>query len=93
MAQKADLIPEEAKTTLVHLDMRQREAVFRDFAQREALFRDFAAYQGASGVGKVTAQDQIPLDAKESKALFQEFAHYQKIHSVIVAYHDTSADH
>ena len=90
---KAELLPEESKTTVVRLDTRQREALFRDFAQREALFREFAAYQGAPEVGKVTAQEQVPLDAKERKALFQEFAQYQNIHSVIVAYHDTSADH
>jgi hypothetical protein len=27
------------------------------------------------------------------ETLFQEFADYQKTHSVIVAYHDTAADH
>jgi hypothetical protein len=44
---KAGLTPaeSESKTTVVHLDKKQREALFKDFAQREALFREFAAYQ------------------------------------------------
>ena len=42
---KAGLTPEPSKTTVVHLDAKQREALFKDFAQREALFREFAAYQ------------------------------------------------
>ncbi len=42
---KAGLTPEESRTTVVHLDAKQREALFRDFAQRETLFREFAAYQ------------------------------------------------
>jgi uncharacterized protein len=41
---KAGLTPEESKTTVVHLDTKQREALFKDFAHREALFREFAAY-------------------------------------------------
>ena len=41
----AGLTPEEAKTTVAHLDGRQREALFKAFAQREALFREFANYQ------------------------------------------------
>jgi uncharacterized protein len=90
---KADLIPEESRTTVVHLDTKQREALFRDFAQREALFREFAADQKASEPDKVTAQEKVPLDAKVRETLFQEFADYQKTHSVIVAYHDTAADH
>jgi len=39
------LTPEESKTTVVHLDTKQRDALFKDFVQREALFREFAAYQ------------------------------------------------
>jgi TRAP-type uncharacterized transport system substrate-binding protein len=42
---KAGLTPEEAKTTVAHLDATQRDALFRDFAQREALFREFAIYE------------------------------------------------
>jgi uncharacterized protein len=42
---KAGLNPEESKTTVVHLDRNQREALFKDFAQREAMFREFADYQ------------------------------------------------
>jgi TRAP-type uncharacterized transport system substrate-binding protein len=42
---KAGLTPEESRTTVVHLDTKQREALFRDFVQRETLFREFAAYQ------------------------------------------------
>jgi hypothetical protein len=42
---KAGLTPEESKTTVVHLDPKQREALFKDFLQREALLREFAAYQ------------------------------------------------
>ena len=42
---KAGLTPEESKTTIVHLDAKQRDALFKDFVQREALFREFAAYQ------------------------------------------------
>jgi TRAP-type uncharacterized transport system substrate-binding protein len=42
---KAGLTPQEPKTTVVHLDTRQRETLFKDFVQREALFREFAAYQ------------------------------------------------
>jgi TRAP-type uncharacterized transport system substrate-binding protein len=42
---KAGLTPEESKTTVVHLDPKQREALFKDFLQREALFREFGAYQ------------------------------------------------
>jgi TRAP-type uncharacterized transport system substrate-binding protein len=42
---KAGLTPEESKTTVVHLNTKQREALFKDFARREALFREFAAYQ------------------------------------------------
>ena len=71
---KAGLIPGESVTTVVHLDTKQREALFRDFTQREALFREFAAYQRASD----TAREQVPLDAKVREALFQEFADYQK---------------
>jgi TRAP-type uncharacterized transport system substrate-binding protein len=42
---KAELTPEESRTTVVvHLDTKQREALFKDF-QREVLFREFAAYQ------------------------------------------------
>jgi TRAP transporter TAXI family solute receptor len=41
----AGLSPEESKTTVVHLDAKQREALFKDFARREALLREFAAYQ------------------------------------------------
>ncbi len=42
---RAGLTPEETRTTVVvHLDARQREALFKDF-QREVLFREFAAYQ------------------------------------------------
>jgi uncharacterized protein len=41
---KAGLTPEESKTTVVHLDTKQREALFKDF-QRETLFREFATYQ------------------------------------------------
>jgi uncharacterized protein len=41
----AGLTPEESRTTVVvHLDTKQREALFEDF-QREVLFREFAAYQ------------------------------------------------
>jgi uncharacterized protein len=42
---KAGLTPEKSKTTVVHLDTKQRDALFKDFVQREALFREFAAYQ------------------------------------------------
>ena len=42
---KTGLTPEESKTTVVDLDPKQREGLFKDFAQREALFREFAAYQ------------------------------------------------
>jgi len=42
---KAGLAPEESKTTVVHLDAKQRDALFKDFVQRETLFREFAAYQ------------------------------------------------
>ena len=42
---KAGLTPEESKTTVVHLDTKQRDALFKDFVRREALFREFAAYQ------------------------------------------------
>jgi uncharacterized protein len=42
---KAGLTPEEAKTTVAHLDATERDALFEDFARREALFREFAAYQ------------------------------------------------
>lgn len=41
----AGLTPEGSETTVVHLDRKQREALFKDFAQREALFREFAGYQ------------------------------------------------
>jgi TRAP-type uncharacterized transport system substrate-binding protein len=42
---KAGLTPEESRTPIfVHLDTKQREALFKDF-QREVLFREFAAYQ------------------------------------------------
>jgi TRAP-type uncharacterized transport system substrate-binding protein len=42
---KAGLTPEESRTTVVvHLDTKQREALFKDF-QREVLFREFATYQ------------------------------------------------
>jgi uncharacterized protein len=41
---KAGLTPEESKTTVVHLDTKQREGLFKDF-QREVLFREFATYQ------------------------------------------------
>jgi len=42
---KAELTPEESRTTVVvHLDTKQREALFKDF-QREVLFREFTAYQ------------------------------------------------
>jgi hypothetical protein len=33
------------------------------------------------------------LDPKQREALFREFAEYQKSQRVIVAYHDTAADH
>jgi uncharacterized protein len=42
---KAGLTPEKSKTTVVHLDTKQRDALFKDFVQREALVREFAAYQ------------------------------------------------
>jgi TRAP-type uncharacterized transport system substrate-binding protein len=42
---KAGLALGESKTTVVHFDTEQREALFKDFAQREDLFREFAAYQ------------------------------------------------
>jgi TRAP-type uncharacterized transport system substrate-binding protein len=42
---QAGLTPEEAKAAVVHLDRKQREALFKEFAQREAMFREFAAYQ------------------------------------------------
>jgi uncharacterized protein len=42
---KAGLAPEESKTTVAHLDAKQRDALFRDFTRREAMFREFAAYQ------------------------------------------------
>jgi uncharacterized protein len=42
---KAGLTPEESRTPIfVHLDTKQREALFKDF-QREVLFREFAASQ------------------------------------------------
>jgi TRAP-type uncharacterized transport system substrate-binding protein len=41
---RAGLTPEESKTTVVHLDTKQRDALFKDF-RREVLFREFAAYQ------------------------------------------------
>jgi uncharacterized protein len=42
---KAGLTPEESKTTVVHLDTKQRDALFQDFARREDLFREFTAYR------------------------------------------------
>jgi uncharacterized protein len=88
---KAGLTPEETKTTVVDLDAKQREPLFRDFAQREALFREFAAYQRASEASKATAQERVPLDAKGRKALFQEFADYRE--TTVTAYHNSAADH
>ena len=41
---RAGLTPEESKTTVVHLDTKQRDALFKDF-RREVLFRELAAYQ------------------------------------------------
>jgi TRAP-type uncharacterized transport system substrate-binding protein len=90
---KAGLTPRESKTTVAHLDTRQRNDLFNDFVQRIALFRQFAAYQRTPELGKTTAQEQVPLDAKEREALFREFTKYQKIPSIIVAYHETAVDH
>jgi len=91
----------------VPLDPKQREALFGEFAdyqrlpeagratahldpkQREALFREFADYQRTPEPNKATAH----LDPKQQEALFRDFAEYQKAHRVIVAYHDTAADH
>ena len=91
----------------VPLDPKQREALFQEFAdyqrtseaaiatahldpkQREALFQEFADYQRTSEAAKATAH----LDPKQREALFRDFAEYPKTHRVIVAYHDTAADH
>src|SRR5712671_1955288 len=54
---KAELTPEESRTTVVvHLDTKQREALFKDF-QREVLFREFAAYQKEHGQTMVAYRD------------------------------------
>jgi hypothetical protein len=90
---KAGLTPRESKTTVAHLDTGQRNDLFNDFVQRIALFRQFAAYQRTPELGKTTAQEGVPLDAKEREALFREFTKYQKIPSIIVAYHETAVDH
>jgi uncharacterized protein len=75
---QAGLTPHESMTTVAHLDTRQRDDLFNDFVQRIALFREFAAYQRTPELGKATAQEQVPLGAKEREALFREFADYQK---------------
>jgi hypothetical protein len=90
---RAGLTPHEAMTTVAHLDTKQCTDLFKDFVQRIALFREFAAYQRTPELSKATAQEQVPLDAKEREALFREFAAYQKSHSMIVAYHETAVDH
>jgi uncharacterized protein len=79
---KAGLTPEPDKATA-------QEQVPLDPKDREALFREFADYQRAPEAAKATAH----LDPKRREALFRDFAEYQKTHRVIVAYHDTAADH
>jgi uncharacterized protein len=88
---KAGLTPHESITTIEHLDTKAtaQEQVPLDAKEREALFREFADYQRTLEPDKARAR----LDPKRREALFQEFAEYQKSHSVIVAYHDTAADH
>ena len=78
----AGLTPEPDKSTA-------QEQVPLDSKQREALFQEFADYQRTSEAAKATAH----LDPKQREALFQEFAEYPKTHRVIVAYHDTAANH
>ena len=90
---KAGLTPHESMTTVTDLGTRQRNDLFNDFVQRIALFREFVAYQRTPELVKTTAQEQVPLDAKEREVLFREFAKYQKIPSIIVAYHETAVDH
>jgi TRAP transporter TAXI family solute receptor len=54
---KAGLTPEETRSTVVvHLDSKQREALFKDF-QHEVLFREFAAYQRAHRQTMVAYRD------------------------------------
>ena len=79
---KAGLTPEPDKAMA-------QEQVPLDPKDREALFREFADYQRAPEAAKATAH----LDPKRREALFRDFAEYQKTHRVIVAYHDTAADH
>jgi TRAP transporter TAXI family solute receptor len=79
---KAGLTPEPDKATA-------QEQVPLDPKDREALFQEFADYQRAPEVAKATAH----LDPKRREALFRDFAEYQKTHRVIVAYHDTAANH
>ena len=57
LLKKAGLTPEESRTSVVvHLDTKQREALFKDF-QREVLFREFAAYQTEHGQTMVAYRD------------------------------------
>ena len=57
LLKKAGLTPEESRTSVVvHLDTKQREALFKDF-QREVLFREFAAYQKEHGQTMVAYRD------------------------------------
>jgi uncharacterized protein len=91
LLKKAGLTPHESITTIAHLDTKAtaQEQVPLDAKERKALFREFADYQRTLEPDKARAR----LDPKRREALFQEFAEYQKSHSVIVAYHDTAADH
>jgi uncharacterized protein len=77
----AGLAPEPDKATA-------QEQVPLDPKEREALFREFADYQRTPEAAKAAA-----LDPNQREALFRDFAEYQKSHRVIVAYHDTAADH
>jgi uncharacterized protein len=79
---KAGLTPETDKATA-------QEQVPLDPKEREALFREFAEHQRTPESAKAA----VHLDPKQRKALFRDFAGYQKHQQMIVAYHNTAADH
>ena len=79
---KAELSPAPDRATA-------QERAPLDPQEREALFREFADYQRTAEPQKAA----VYLKPEQREALFRGFTQYQKQRQVIIAYHDTAANH
>lgn len=83
---KAGLTSAESQTTVAHLDMKQRDSLFKDFAQREALLAPRASQTTLAHLD-MKQRDALFKDFAERETLFREFAAYRNEHrQTIVAY-------